>query len=240
MKIHRLTLAERDGSGSRVWSFPGGVCRVGCDDPETLLSAFALLLCPGSAPPKRGGAEIRAEIEADGTVYRVSLTGKKLSAGAKRSGGEETEGTVREYLSLLRRCPEEDRLCFFPPADGGVFDPERCLSAEEPDRRLLRGTAGMAATGSFRRCLKRCLLSSPAPRGATGPLLSYLETVRFWDRFGRLRDLHYEGKPLLIRLPRVPPEAAALCRAFTDRQIVFLESPPALLAGREDEKTAER
>jgi len=236
VKIHRLTLAERDGSGGREWSFPGGVCRVGCDDPETLLSAFALLLCPGSAPPKRGGAKIRAEIEAGGTVYRVSLTGKKLSAGAKRSGGEETEGTVREYLSLLRRCPEEDRLCFFPPADGDDFDPETYLRAEEPGR-LLRGTAGMAATESFRRCLKSSLLSSPAPRGATGPLLSYLETVRFWDRFGRLRDLHYEGKPLLIRLPRVPPEAAALCRAFTDRQIVFLESPPALLAGREDGKT---
>ena len=234
MKIRKLTLAERDGSGGREWSFPGGVCRVGCDDPETLLSAFALLLCPGSAPPKRGGAEIRAEIEADGTVYRVALTGKKLSAGAFCSGGEETEGTVREYLSLLRRCPEEDRLCFFPPADGDDFDPETYLRAEEPGR-LLCGTAGMAATDSFRRCLKSSLLSSPAPRGATGPLLSYLETVRFWDRFGRLRDLHYEGKPLLIRLPFVPPEAAALCRAFTDRQIVFLETPPASPAGREGE-----
>ena len=58
----------------------------------------------------------------------------------------------------------------------------------------------MEITCSFRKCLKDYLnQKSIAATDSDSNAIRFIDTVCFGDDFGKMRDLHYEGKTLLVK-----------------------------------------
>lgn len=60
-------------------------------------------------------------------------------------------------------------------------------------------TDGMSATATFRRVLKHFLTFSTLSPDIKSPMLSFIDTVRFWDDFKSTVNIHHEGKPLFVK-----------------------------------------
>ena len=221
------------GGISRIGlTFRGVMTKIDSGFPDETAFALSRVFCnrppagqPGAVMAGRDTA-VEALIAAEGLRYRVRLRGRELELTAASVGedGNETEATER-YISFMERCAEEDRLCLFNDGSRDNRDLRAYLNEDKQYKpgELGRLTGGIAKTQSFRNELKRYLSADPVSCAYDTGLLPYLDTVRFWDSFGATRDLHYEGKPLLIVKPS--PETlktVAEYRFLLDRQVLVL------------------
>ena len=216
MFIQRLRIEHYGGIAHLDRRFTSGISTINAPDPAAVLSALRVLL--RMAPQSEGNPSVKAgrltrllaEVVVEHKLYVVQAQGRRLDLIAEVGKKDETQ----LYNAVIRRCREEDRVCVFDPNAEEPIDPARYLPAERiyKPEKLFRFTDGMSATGTFRACLKDFLehraLTDP---GCADPATLFLDAVRFWDEISAIRDLHYEGKPLLLLTP--PP---ALVRAIQE------------------------
>ena len=153
--------------------------------------------------------------------YRVTSIGIPTKVLAVRVSNDGTaEETTDEYFSAISRCVEEDRISFWDGSKNGAYYGVERYEAEEKYYRtgeFAHVTNGMGITCSFRKCLKDYLnQKSIAATDSDSNAIRFIDTVCFWDDFGKIRDLHYEGKPLLVK--DVSPDIICSIQEY-DRQI---------------------
>ena len=155
-------------------------------------------------PPVRTGRTslVSAEIRVGGKTFSVTASGRDLTVTAETAEHSEYyDSDTDEYLSLMHRCEVEDRLCLIDEKRRSPYHDLNLLLDEEKlfgKGELRRVTGGTGVTCSFRTALRYYLLAETIANEDKRDLLSRLDAVRFWDRFGRTRDMHYEPKPLLL------------------------------------------
>ena len=155
-------------------------------------------------PPKWADkkSSIFAEVSADGKRFAVRVRGKDLTLSAVADvHNAEFASDTEEYFSLMRRCAVEDRLCLIDVKRASKYHDLNVFLSEEKNFRpgeLRRITDGIGTTRSFRAALRQYLVSETVAPEGKRCLLSRIDAVRFWDVFGKTRDMHYEGKPLLL------------------------------------------
>ena len=173
----------------------------------------------GVDPPVAAGkcTRLYAEVIVGNLKYQVTSNGIPTKISAFRFN---QDGTVKnatgEYSSVMRRSAEENRISFFDGSNHGTYFGLERYEAEEKFYRkgeFSRVTAGMGATRTFRKCLKDYLnQKSIAVASNDSNAIRFIDTVCFWDEFGKMRDPHYEGKPLLIE--DVTPDNAGLIQKY--------------------------
>ena len=184
-------------------------------------------------PPKWADKKtsIFAEVSADGKRFAVRAGGKDLDVSAETDvHNAEFDSDTEEYLSLMRRCAVEDRLSLIDGKHRSPYHDLNVFLNEEKHFRpgeLRRITDGIGTTRLFRAALKQYLISETIAPEDKRCLLSRLDAVRFWDSFGKTRDMHYEGKPLLlVGLTGGEKEVLRGAAPLLDRQIVVITPPP--------------
>lgn len=174
-------------------------------------------------PPVAAGqcTKLYAEVLVGDLKYQVHSNGVSAKISAVRVTQDGTvEEATDEYSSVMNRCEEESRISFFDRSKNGAYYGLERYETEEKFYRtgeFARVTDGMGTTCSFRRCLKDYLnQKAVVGTGADCAAIHFVDTVCFWDDFGKMRDLHYEGKPLLVK--DVSPDIVCLIQKY-DRQI---------------------
>ena len=173
-------------------------------------------------PPVAAGqcTKLYAEVVVGDLKYQVTSNGVPTNISAVRVNQDETIEATDEFFSVMSRCEEENRISFFDESNNGTnFGLEQYEAEEKFYRKgeLARITDGMGATCTFRKCLKDYLnQKSIAATDSDSNAIRFIDTVCFWDDFGKMRDLHYEGKPLLVK--DVSPDIVCSIQKY-DRQI---------------------
>lgn len=213
---------------------PKTVALIETCDSHALASAVRILLLYASTddidPPVAAGqcTKLYAEVIVDNLKYQVksNVVSTKISAVRVNKDGT-VEEAAYDYSSVMRRCEEENKISFFDGSKSGAnYGLERYEAKEECNRtsELARATDGMGATSSFKRCLKDHLnRRSAAAADEDNCAIRFIDTVCFWDDFGKMRDLHYEGKPLLVKDPS--PDNVNLIKKYyhkIDRQKLLI------------------
>ena len=183
-------------------------------------------------PPVRADkrSSICAEVFVGGKRFTIRARGKNFDISAEADvHNEEYDSDTEEYLSLMKRCDVEDRLSLIDGKHRSPYHDLNVFLNEEKHFRpgeLRRITDGIGTTRSFRSALKQYLLAETiAPEEKRG-LLSRLDAVRFWDSFGKTRDMHYEGKPLLlVGLTDEEKKIVSGAAPLLDRQVIVITQP---------------
>ena len=231
MFLKSISITALGGVKQFSQTFRGVFSKLETESPDEILFAIGKVLFnrpDGSARRVKAAKNtlITAQIAAECFRYTVTLRGAglKMTAYALGEDGTECEAT-EQYLSFTRRSAEEDRLCLF---DENARDKRDLRAYLEEEKNYKPGelavlTDGIAKTQSFRNALRAYLDAAPLSCAYDEGILPCLDTVRFWDGFGELRDIHYEGKPLLIRKPS--PETLKIIAEYRysiDRQILAI------------------
>ena len=235
MYIKRL-LIENFGEIKRLdKTFTADICTINTDFADDLLSAVRLLLgCPldksRGRPPKRSkSTRLYAEVVTENALYKIESRGRRYvpTVNAIPLNRFET-ASPSGYFSAVRQCEEEIRLCFPDMSDieNAPFDLERYLCEDKfyVPGELMKLTDGMSATATFRRALKNFLIYRTLSPDVKSPILSFVDTVRFWDEFKSTVNIHHEGKPLFIKgLSYKDRKILKENRKVINRQIIFIK-----------------
>ena len=234
MYLKRL-LIENFGSIARLdKTFAADIGTINTEYADDLLYALKLLLgCPldksRGRPPKRSkSTRLYAEVVTENVLYKIESHGRRYEPTVNAIPLNRFEAASPSgYFSDIRQCEEEFRLCFpdFSDYVNAPFDLERYLYEDkyyEPGE-LSYLTGGMSATGTFRRRLKDFLLYHTLSPDVKNPMLSYIDTVRFWDDFKSTVNMHHEGKPLFVKgLNAKDKKPLKENRDLISRQIIFI------------------
>lgn len=210
MYIKRLTI---DNFGSIIhfdMHLPKTVALIETCDSHSVTSAVRILLLYASIhdidPPVAAGqcTKLYAEVVAGDLNYQVTSNGIKISA-FRINKDSSVEEVTDEYFYAVSCCEEEDRISFLDGSkNGAYYGLERYASEDKFYRagEFARVTDGMGATSVFRRCLKNYLNDKAITvADADNSAVRFIDTVCFWDDFGKMRNMHYDGKPLLVKDP---------------------------------------
>ena len=225
MYIKRLTI---DNFGSIIhfdMHLPKTVALIETCDSHSVTSAVRILLMYASIheidPPVAAGqcTKLYAEVVAGDLNYQVTSNGIKISA-FRINKDSSVEEVTDEYFYAVSCCEEEDRISFLDGSkNGAYYGLERYASEEKFYRagEFARVTDGMGTTYSFRRCLKEYLnQKTVAATDEDNSAIRFINTVCFWDDFGKIRNMHYDGKPLLVK--DASPDIVCSIQEY-DRQI---------------------
>lgn len=235
MYIKRL-LIENFGKIERLdKTFAADICTFNTEFADDLLSAAKLLLgCPldksrGRPPKRTKKTRLYAEVVTKNALYKIESRGRRYKPTVCAISLNRFEtASPSGYFSAIRQCEEEIRLCFpdFPDYENAPFDLERYLYEDkyyEPGE-LMGLTDGMGATPTFRRALKHFLEYRTISPDVKSPMLSYIDTVRFWDDFKSTVNIHHEGKPLFVKgLNAKDKKILKENRDLISRQIIFIK-----------------
>ena len=235
MYIKRL-LIENFGEIKRLdKTFAADICTVNTDFADDLLSALKLLLgCPLDKsrvrPPKRTKkTRLYAEVVTKNTLYTIESHGRRYEPTISAIPLNRFEtASPSGYFAAMRQCEEEIRLCFpdISNTENAPYDLARYMCAEKyyVPGELMKLTDGMSSTATFRRTLKHFLEYRTLSPDIKSPMLSYIDTVRFWDEFKSTVNIHHEGKPLFIKnLSAKDKKILKENRNLISRQIIFLK-----------------
>ncbi len=235
MYIKRL-LIENFGEIERLDNtFTADIGTVNTDFADDLLSAVRLLFgCPTDKsrgrPPKRNkSTRLYAEVVTENALYKIESCGRRYVPTVNAIPLNRFETASQSgYFSAIRQCEEEIRLCFsdFPDYENAPFDLERYLCEEKyyAPGELCKLTDGMSVTPTFRRALKHFLTYRTLSPDLKSPILSFVDTVRFWDEFKSTVNIHHEGKPLFIKnLSEKDRKILKENRELINRQIIFIK-----------------
>ena len=232
MFLKRLAVENLGGIRHTEIILQSNIAQIKCDHTDEISFAietvFACFPSKDFSPPVRAGKNsmIHAETVIKDRAYKVYAKGIGLDLSAETVN--EPKEATEEYLSHIKRCAEENRLCRLDKSFGtGYHGPTVYLNEDKYFKpgELCRITDGIGTTCSFRSCLKRYLETDSITCASDCGVLSHFDTVRFWDSFGKIRDPHYEGKPLLIINPTKEIKNILENKPkLTDRQIIFVYS----------------
>ena len=233
MYVKRLSLEGVGRVGRLTLDLVDGYNEIKSRFADDIVSALGTVTSNGAIkeiyPPVRADkkSSIFAEVSVGGKRFAVRARGKNLGVSAETGvHNEEYDSDTEEYLSFMRCCAVEDRLSLIDCNHKSTYHDLNVFQNEEKHFRsgeLRRITDGIGTTRSFRTALKQYLISETiAPEEKRG-LLSRLDAVRFWDSFGKTRDMHYEGKPLLlVGLTDGEKEILRSAAPLLDRQIIVI------------------
>ena len=235
MYIKRL-LIENFGKIKRLdKTFAADICTLNTEFADDLLSAAKLLLgCPldksrGRPPKRTKKTRLYAEVVTKNALYKIESRGRRYEPTVCAIPLSKYEtASPSGYFSAVRQCEEEIRLCFpdFPDYENAPFDLERYLNEEKyyAPGELMGLTDGMCVTATFRRALKHFLEYRTISPDLKSPMLSYIDTVRFWDEFKSTVNIHHEGKPLFVNgLNAKDKKLLKENRDLISRQIIFIK-----------------
>ena len=210
MYIKRL-LIENFGEIARLdKTFTADISTVNTDFADDLLSAVRLLLgCPldksRSRPPKKTKkTKLYAEVVTENALYKLESRGRRYEPTVCAIPLNRFEtASPSGYFSAVHQCEEEFRLCFpdISNTENAPYDLERYMYEGkyfEPGK-FSEVTDGMSVTPTFRRALKNFIQYRTLSPDFKSPILSFVDTVRFWDDFKATVNIHHEGKPLFIK-----------------------------------------
>ena len=235
MYIKRL-LIENFGEIKQLdKTFAADIGTLNTEFANDLLYAVKLLLgCPTDKsrgrPPKRSkSTKLYAEVVTENALYKIESRGRRYVPTVCAIPLNRFETASQSgYFSAIRQCEEEIRLCFpdFPDYENAPFDLERYLCEEKyyAPGELMGLSDGMGATPTFRRALKHFLEYRTISPDLKSPILSFVDTVRFWDEFKSTVNIHHEGKPLFIKnLSEKDRKILKENRELINRQIIFIK-----------------
>ena len=235
MYIKRL-LIENFGEIARLnKTFTADICTLNTEFADDLLSAVRLLLgCPTDKsrgrPPKRSkSTKLYAEVVTENALYKIESCGRRYEPKVSAIPLNRFEtASPSGYFSAVRQCEEEIRLCFPDMSDieNAPYDLEQYLNEEKyyAPGELRRLTDGMGVTPTFRRALKNFLEYRTLSPDLKNPILSFVDTARFWDEFKSTVNIHHEGKPLFIKnLSEKDRKILKENRKVINRQIIFIK-----------------
>lgn len=235
MYLKRL-LIENFGEIKRLdKTFSADISTVNTDFADDLLSAVRLLLgCHldknRGRPPKRSkSTRLYAEVVTENAIYKIESCGRRYEPTVCAIPLNRFEtASPSGYFSAVRQCEEEIRLCFpdMPDIENAPYDLEQYMNEEKyyAPGELRRLTDGMSATPTFRRALKNFLEYRTLSPDLKSPILSFVDTVRFWDEFKSTVNIHHEGKPLFIKnLSEKDRKILKENRELMNRQIIFIK-----------------
>ncbi len=234
MYIRRLIIENYVGIGHLDLRLTKKTNRIGCPCPETVVTALQKLLIyvpPDSTSLSPGTSEdtrLCADVRAGGTDFRVEIRGTPGKMTAVSGDVGHDPDLLKQYRYFMDRCPEEDFTSVFIKGQQNIRKVQSYINEDRDFRpgEFSRITAGIGATNSFRTCVRDFILRHPVQRENAreeGDEYSFLDTALFWDAFGKLRNIHYEGKPLIMCEPSpVLIKKAEDNLIRTDRQIILI------------------
>ena len=235
MYLKRL-LIENFGEIERLDNtFTADIGTVNTDFADDLLSAVRLLLgCPldksrGRPPKRTKKTRLYAEVITENILYKIESHGRRYEPTINAIPLSRFETASQSgYFSAIRQCEEEIRLCFpdISEIDNAPYDLERYLNEEKyfAPGELKGLTDGMSATSTFRRALKHFLTYRTLSPDMESPMISFIDTVRFWDDFKSTVNIHHEGKPLFVKgLNAKDRKLLKDNRDLINRQIIFIK-----------------
>ena len=235
MYIKRL-LIENFGEIKRLdKTFVADISTVNTDFADDLLSAVRLLFgCPTDKsrgrPPKRSKiTRLYAEVVTENAIYKIESCGRRYEPTINAIPLNRFEtASPSDYFSAIWQCEEEIRLCFpdMSNTENAFYDLARylCEGKFYVPGELMGLTDGMSATTTFRRTLKHFLTYHTLLPDLKSPILSFVDTVRFWDEFKSTVNIHHEGKPLFIKnLSEKDRKILKENRELINRQIIFIK-----------------
>lgn len=244
MFIRRLSVDNFGGIAHFEKSLSSQPAVVITNDPKALISVVSLLLeskCPYPAPPAPlAGQDKRlyAEIETNNGVFNVEkLYDRNDTLTTKITHRDRSGNVYADYQTFMHRSPEEDDICFFN-ASKKQLAPNRLFRYSNEEKFYSPGelgslTGGMGTTKTFRACLKNYIYKEsllpeinldPFVTKEKVPFWEFLDTAQFWDKFCKIRDLHYEGKPLLVANFPAGPKESLPPNLNMERQILFVSN----------------
>ena len=207
-----------------------------------MLIGISLLLeskCPYSVPLSSWvgqNTRLYAEIETDGGAFCVEkLHGRDRTLTTKTTRQGEVGDVYKQYRTFMNRSHDEDSICFFDASEKPLI-PNRIFRYLYEDKFYFPGefgklTNGLGNTKTFRTYLKNYIgkdlplletdTDPPAAEKGLSPFGKFLDVARCWDGFCKIRDLHYEGKPLLIANPQTNLQEILPSNLNIERQILF-------------------
>ena len=233
MYIKRLEIDPFEECGPIGISFAEDVTVIDHNVGQTVVGAIKLLLLYSSQygvdlPFSAGKpAKLFAEVVAGDATYHVRSCGLAGGLTVQRLAKDGTITRAEEaYCALMRRCAEENRISIVAGVhNGSDYGLERY---RREDRYygagvFARVTDGMCLTHSFRRCVRQHMRQNAAEApNADTPARPWIDTVRFWNAFGKMRDLHYEGKPLVVDQTLLSFVSAPVLFRMTGRQVLIV------------------
>lgn len=211
MYVQRLMVNNYGAIRQFDMRLPKGIAVIDCIDPHAIISALRILLLYAPLnmidPPvtMRPHTKLFAEVKTGSLKYHVLSQGRSPELSAAIADKDEKQAGANDaYRAFMRRSAEENRICVFDPEAHTDFGLDRYLHDEKYfcPGELARMTNGMGTTDSFRIFLKKYRSRrSVAEAIGNDNAFRFMDAARFWDGFGKLRDIHYEGKPLLIKEP---------------------------------------
>lgn len=212
------------------------------NDPGTVLIGISLLLeskYPYSVPHASlvgQNTRLYAEIVTNDGFFCVEKVHDRNHTLKTKTTRRGKAGNVYEqYQAFMQRSHEEDDICFFDTSKKPLI-PNRIFRYLYEDKFYFPGefgklTNGLGTTKTFRTYLKNYIGKDSlllemgadplAAEKGISPFREFLDVACFWDGFCKIRDLHYEGKPLLVANPQTNLRKSLSLFLNVERQILI-------------------